>query len=483
VIDLRPVLFVVGLFLVILAVGMCLPLIADLATGEPDWAVFAASAAITLFVGGSLSLAYRPIGRFDLTTRDAFLLTTLVWIGAAAFGALPLAFSRLDLSYTDAVFEAMSGLTTTGSTVIVGLDDASAGVLLWRGVLQWMGGIGIVVMAAAILPFLRIGGMQLFRTESSDRSDKIVASVTQLSIAIVVLYTGFTVVCAFMLMGVGMSAFDAAIHAAAAVSTGGFSTKDASVGFYDSAAIELILVLFMVLGGATATLFLQIPGGRFRQLWTDSQMRWYLGMLVVATLVVAGWQWWVNARPLLQALRESCFNVVSVVTTTGFASADYTTWGALPNVMFFFLTFVGGCTGSTSGAVKLFRLMVFGAVIRAQFIRLIHPRAAMQPSYDGRPIDEGVLSSVLTFVMLYGVTFAVLACGLGLTGLDLVTSLSGAATALGNVGPGLGEIIGPAGNFSTLPDAAKWMLTAGMLLGRLELLTIFVILTPAFWRS
>ncbi|MBM3572195.1 MAG: TrkH family potassium uptake protein [Alphaproteobacteria bacterium] len=482
-VDLRPVLFVTGLFLSILAVGMCVPAIADLALSDRDWRVFAASAAVTMFTGVSLSLANRPKGRFDLSLRGAYLLTTISWAGASFFGSLPFMFSDQRLGLADAVFETMSGLTTTGSTVIVALDNQPVGILLWRGILQFLGGIGIIAMAVAILPFLRIGGMQLFRTESSDRSDKILPSVTQLAVHLVMIYTAFVALCAMALALAGMGPLDASTHAMSALATGGFSTKDASIGHYDSVAIELILIVAMAVGGATFTLYVRAWRGDFRALLRDSQLRWYLGMFATASLAIAAWQWLANGMAPLTALRHASFNVASVMTTTGFASTDFGQWGPFPGVIFFLLMFVGGCTGSTSGAIKVFRFQVLYAVVRTQLRRTLYPHATFMPTYVGRAIDEGVIASVMTFITLYVVVWAALSLGLALCGLDIVTALTGAATALGNVGPGLGEIIGPTGTFQPLPEAAKWMLTLGMMLGRLELLTVLLLLTPVFWRG
>jgi trk system potassium uptake protein TrkH len=482
-IDFRPVLFVTGLFLAILAGGMCVPAIADLALGDKDWRVFAASAAVTMFTGVSLSLASRPKDRFDLSLRGAYLLTTMSWAAASFFGALPFMFSDLRLSLADAVFETMSGLTTTGSTVIVGLDNQPVGILLWRGILQFLGGIGIIAMAVAILPFLRIGGMQLFRTESSDRSDKILPSATQLALHLLVIYTAFVALCAMALALAGMGPLDASTHAMAALATGGFSTKDSSIGHYDSVAIELILIVAMAVGGSTFTLYVRAWRGNFRAILADTQLRWYLGAFAIASLAIAAWQWLVNGMPPFTALRHATFNVVSVMTTTGFASTDFGQWGPFPGVIFFLLMFVGGCTGSTAGAIKVFRLQVLYEIVRAQLRRTLYPHATFTPTYEGQSITESVMASVMTFITLYVVVWALLSLGLALTGLDLLTALTGAATLLGNVGPGLGEIIGPSGTFQPLPEAAKWMGTLGMMLGRLELLTVLLLLTPTFWRK
>ncbi|WP_374444129.1 TrkH family potassium uptake protein [Stella sp.] len=480
---LRPVLHIIGLLLGIVAAAMTLPALLDWADGSDGWRAFAASAAATLFVGGGLMLACQPERRVDLTVRQTFVLTGASWVLICGFAALPFVFGASRLSYSAAYFEAMSGLTTTGSTVIVGLDRMPRGILLWRALLHMLGGVGIVVMAVAILPFLRIGGMQLFRTESSDRSDKLLPRVSQMASAIVVVYFVLVGVCLALLWAVGMHFFDALCHTLATISTGGFSTYDASVGQFRSPAVEVVITVFMLLGGTTLSLFIRFARGDFRPLRLDTQLHWYFGIFLAFSAAIALWQVVVNGALPLDAIRVSAFTVASILTTTGFATEDYSLWGAFPVACIFFLTFLGGMTGSTSGGIKIFRLQVFYSVAKVQIDRLMQPHRVILPLFNGKAVAEPIVFSVLAFLTLYGMSFGLISLGLGLFGLDLVTALSGAATALGNVGPGLGEVIGPAGNFSTIPDGALWILSFGMLLGRLELLTVFVLFTPAFWRD
>lgn len=480
---LRPVFHVIGLLLSVLAATMTLPAIVDWADGNPDWHAFALASALTLFAGIGLALACQPGGRIELTVRQTFVLTVTAWIAICAFGALPLVLGQAGLGYPAAFFETMSGLTTTGSTVMVGLDRAPHGVLLWRSLLVLLGGAGIVVMAVAILPFLRIGGMQLFRTESSDRSDKLLPRVSQMAGAIIAVYLLLVLACLAFLWGAGMSFFDALCHAIGAIATGGFANYDSSIGFFRSPAIEVIVTVFMLLGGTTLFLFLRFARRDFRPFRNDTQLHWYFGIFFLFSAGIALWQVAVNDADPLHAIRTSAFSVASILTTTGFATEDYTLWGAFPIACFFFLTFVGGMTGSTAGGIKIFRLQVLCSIARVQIDRLMQPHRVILPIFNGRPIAEPIVFSVLAFLTLYGISFGLIAMGLALFGLDFVTSLSGAAAALGNVGPGLGEVIGPAGNYSTVPDGALWILSFGMLLGRLELLTVFVLFTPAFWRD
>ena len=461
---------------------MGIPALADAAVGHPDWQVFALSAALTLFVGGALVLTNRTRG-IRLTIRQAFVLTTASWVVLAAFASLPFAFSDLGLSFTDAFFEAMSGITTTGSTVISGLDSAPPGILLWRALLQWLGGIGIIVVAVGVLPILRIGGMQLFRMESSDSSEKVLPRVTQVAAGIGLIYIALTAICAASYRLAGMTSFESVVHAMTTIATGGFSTSDASVGHFDSAPIEWIATVFMVTGALPFVLYLQAVRGKPGLLIRDSQVQWFLSIVAVGILSLAAWQWLENGSALGLAIRQAAFNVVSIITGTGYATTDFSQWGGFALAAFFLFMFIGGCAGSTSCGIKVFRFQVLYATARVQMSRLTQPHGVFIPLYNRRPISEAVAASVMGFFFLFVVCFAVLALLLGMLGLDFLTSVSGAASAMANVGPGLGEIIGPAGTFASLPDAAKWLLAAGMLLGRLELFTVLVLFTPAFWRG
>ncbi|MBF0306403.1 MAG: TrkH family potassium uptake protein [Alphaproteobacteria bacterium] len=482
-IDVRPVLFINGLVFLVLAAAMGVPAVVDFVLQDLDWQVFLASGMVTGFAGFVLMFGNRPRGRLNLTTRQAFLFTTSAWVGAAAAGALPFVFSNLEMSVADSYFEAMSGLTTTGATVIVGLDSKPYGILLWRAILHWLGGIGIIVMAVALLPMLRIGGMQLFRMESSDKTEKVKPRVSQIASAILVVYVVLTVVCAVALWAAGMTAFEAICHAMATLSTGGFSTSDGSIGHFESPTIEWIVTVFMAIGGTTFVLFITPWKHNRWSLLYDSQVGWYVTFVLFFSAAVALWYWAVSDVSAHQAVRHATFSVISVVTTTGFAAADYSTWGGFAEVTFFILTFIGGCTGSTSGGIKVFRFQVLFAMAGVHLKRLLHPHGVFVIDFNKQNISDVVVRSVSSFVVLYFVCFAALSLALTMVGLDVVTALTGAATAIGNVGPGLGPIIGPAGNFEPLPDAAKWLLSFGMLLGRLELLTVIVLFLPSFWRS
>ena len=480
--QVRPVLFILGILLATLGLAMAVPLAVDFARGQPNWSSFAYSAMACEMVGGILivSTMFDPL---KLSLRQGFLLTTLSWFTLSAFGALPFFLGEPGVSYTDAFFEASSGLTTTGSTVLVHLDNLSAGILMWRALLQWMGGIGIIVMAIAMLPYLSVGGMQLFRMESSDQSEKILPRAAQLATATVVAYLVLSVLCAASYWLAGMTTFDAIIHSMTTISTGGYSTYDASLGHFSNTSIQWIATFFMTAGALPFVVYIRAIRERPSVFWKDSQVRHFLSGLAAVIVVLAFWLWAARGVGVWDCLRLAAFNVVSIVTTTGFASADYSQWGAFATIIFFFLTFVGGCTGSTSGGIKILRLELAGIAIGNQLHRQLIPHGVFPVKYMGRSLPEEVTESVMNFLFVFIGVFVALVSGLSVLGLDFLTAASGAATAIANVGPGLGDIIGPAGNFAALPDAAKWMLTAGMLMGRLEFLTVLVIFTRFFWRG
>lgn len=480
-IHFRPILFAIGLMLAILSAAMLVPALIDLADNNADWRAFFGAGVFTFFVGGLLVLMTYNENPVQLGIKDAFLLTTLSWVVLCAFAAVPLI--GVGLSYTDAFFEAMSGLTTTGSTVMTRLDVLPRGVLLWRALLNGIGGIGIVVMALLVLPYLRVGGMQLFHTESSDKSEKIVPRALELVTATAGVYFGLIVVCAIIYGLLGMTMFDAICHSMATLATGGFSTHDASFKFFDSPSIEWAGTFFMMAGALPFVVMIQALRGEPQALWRDEQVRGFLSFIAVLTLVLAIWHAVSHGVDFRTAVRMSAFNVTSIVTTTGFASDDYTTWGTFAVGVFFLLTFVGGCSGSTSGAIKIYRLQVAGMLTRRHFTHLMSPNRIVNLSYNGKRLSQDVPFSVVAFLAIYMATvgiFTVLLTGMGL---DLTTALSSAAQAIGNVGPGLGEIVGPSGNFAPLPAPAKWVLAFAMLLGRLELFTVLVLFRPEFWRT
>ena len=460
---------------------MFVPALADLVAGNPDWQVFLGAGFLTLFIGMSLFLTNRT-GATGLTLRQGFLLTTISWVVLVAFAALPFTFAELGLDYGDAFFEATAGLTTTGATVVTNLDTAPPGILMWRALLQWLGGIGIIVTAVALLPMLKIAGMQLFQTESSDQ-EKILPRTARISVSITTIYLVFTVSCFLAYWAAGMPPFSALCHAMTTVSTAGFSTHDSSIGVFDDTAIELIAILFMILGTLPFVIYIQIVRGRLVPLWRDFQVRWFFAILLSAIVILTIWRLTTTDLAFWLVIRQVAFNVTAIATTTGYASSDFSTWGGFATAIFFVLFFLGGCTGSTAGGIKMFRIHILAANIYTQLKRLSQPHGVFVAHYNTVQITEPVSQAVTAFFVIYIAAFFLLTLGLSAHGLDFLTSMSGAAAALGNIGPGLGTAIGPGGNYASLPDSAKLLLCLGMLLGRLELFTILVLFTPRFWRE
>ncbi|MBU2582835.1 MAG: TrkH family potassium uptake protein [Alphaproteobacteria bacterium] len=460
---------------------MLLPALVDFADGDADWLVFFSSSIATFFIGGLLILSNQDDQPVQLSVKDGFLLTTACWVVVAAFAAMP--FIGVGLNYTDAYFEAMSGLTTTGSTVLTKLDQLPRGVLLWRAILQGLGGLGIIVTAMIMLPFLRVGGMQLFQMEQSDRSEKVLPRALELTTAIASFYVAMIIACSLTYGALGMTAFDAVCHALTTVSTGGLSTHDESFGFFKSAPLEWACIVFMILGSLPFVVYIKAWRGNPSAIFEDAQVRGLLGFLLGVCLIVTFWLMTAREMHFAEALRKATFNVTSIVTTTGYASTDYTDWGTFAIGLFFLLMFVGGCAGSTTGGIKIYRLQVTGLLIRSHFVHLMSPNRVVTLVYNGRRLPADVPFSVVAFLAIYMSTVGLFTVVLAAMGLDLVTALSASAQAVGNVGPGLGEIVGPSGNYSGLPPLAKWILSFAMMMGRLELFTVLVLLRIEFWRN
>lgn len=479
--TLRIIGFIIGIFLITLAVSMVVPM-ATLVVFERtgDMPSFLWSSLITFVAGLGLVMPGRP-EHVHLRPRDMYLLTVSSWLVVCVFAALPFLLTQ-HISYTDAFFESMSGITATGATVLSGLDTMSPGILMWRSMLHWLGGIGFIGMAVAILPLLRIGGMRLFQTESSDRSEKVMPRSHMVAKSIVAVYVGITVFGSLAFWWAGMSPFDAINHAMSAISTGGFSTSDQSLAKWDIPAVHWVAVVVMILGSLPFTLYVATLRGHRKALIKDQQVQGLLAMLVATWLILGTWYWATTDLHWLDALRHVALNVTSVVTTTGFALGDYSMWGNFSLMLFFYLGFVGGCSGSTAGGIKIFRFQVAYILLKANLNQLIHPRAVIKQKYNGHRLDEEIVRSILTFSFFFAITICIIALLLSLLGVDWMTALTGAAGTVSGVGPGLGEVIGPAGNYASLPDAAKWILSGGMLLGRLEIITVLVLCMPAFWR-
>ncbi|SFX11506.1 TrkH family potassium uptake protein [Marinospirillum alkaliphilum] len=481
---LAPIIKLLGLLLLLLGAFKLAPIILLSIEGQQgDMQIFFYSMAITL-VSGGLMVVVGSLAPFNLRGRQIFLLTSLSWLVLSLFSSIPLLFGSTDLSISDAVFETVSGLTTTGATILSGLDTMSHGILLWRAILQWLGGIGIIVMGMAILPFLQVGGMRLFQSESSDWSEKAMPRSGTLAKAIGKVYVGLTLLCVFSYWLAGMNLFDAVVHGMTTSATGGFANYDASMGhFADTPSILWISILFMFLGALPFVLFVHLIQGRPMPMLMDSQVQALfkilisaVGILTLYLMTQQGWDWF-------EALTHATFNIVSVVTTTGYASSDYNAWGNFAVIFFLYLMFIGGCSGSTSGGFKVFRHQLSLMLMRNQMMTLLHPRGVFSQRYNGKPVPDDVIRSMVAFAFFFFATIAALALALSFMGLDFITSFTAAVTAVANVGPGLGDTVGPAGNFSSLPDAGKWLMCLGMILGRLEIVTFMILFTRAFWRA
>ena len=479
--SLRTLAFINGIFLITLAVSMLVP-VGTLLVFEQTRGInaFLWSSLITFVAGIALVAQGRP-QEGQLRPRDMYMLTVSSWVMVSIFAALPFIFAE-HASITDAYFESMSGITATGATIFTGLDSMSPGTLIWRSLLHWLGGIGFIAMAVAILPMLRIGGMRLFQTESSDRSDKVMPRSHMVAKYMVVAYVGLSGLAVLGFWLAGMGAFDAVNHAMSAIATGGFSTSDASLGKWQQPAIHWVAVVVMILGSLPFVLYVATLRGNYRALLRDEQVRGFIKVLLISWLALASWYTLTTELHWLEALRHVAVNITSVMTTTGFAVGDYHLWGPFASMIFFYLGFVGGCSGSTAGGLKIFRFQVAYILLKANLKQLVHPRAVIKQNYNRHRLDEDIARSILAFSFFFTITIAVLALALAMCGLDWITALTGAAATVSGVGPGMGPIIGPAGNYAGLPEIAKWLLTIGMLLGRLEILTVLVLLFPAFWR-
>lgn len=481
-IDLRPVAYVIGLLVSAMGVFMVFPMALDLAAGDPHWRAFFRSSVICLVAGGAMAIASANGATEGLTLQQIFILTTGVWVAMPAFGALPLILGEPGLSVTDALFESVSGMTTTGTTVIEGIDGLPLGTNLWRAILQWLGGLGIVIVAMLFLPVMKVGGMQFFRSEGFDTLGKVLPRALDISSALIQIYVWLTVACAVVYFALGMSGFEAVCHALTTVSTGGFSTSDRSFGLFQGPA-EYAAVIFMLLGSLPFIRFVQLAQGSIRPLLADSQVRAYLRWNAYAVVAIVAYELWRGGQSLPVLLRETTFNVVSTFSGTGFSSVDLSSWGPFPFVLLIVVGLIGGCTSSTGCSVKVFRYLILFEAIKVQIKRLHNPSSVNPLRYDGRPVGFDVVDSVIVFFTLFILTFGLLAVALGLAGLEFKTAVTAAWTSVANIGPVFGPEVGPTGAVHGFPEAAKWMMMAGMLVGRLELLSVYVLFMRRFWRS
>ena len=478
----KTVFFAIGVLLVILGAFMLIPFFVQFIYDEKN-NTFLLSALVTAFIGTLLVLTNLEENK-KLNLQQAFLLTTLSWLGIAIFGCLPFLLSNLNLSLVDAFFESMSGITTTGSTIITNLDDAPKSILIWRAILQWLGGIGVIVMAITILPLLNIGGMQLFRMESSDTAEKILPKTREITLIISIIYLALTFTCGISYWAVGMNIFDSIAHSMTTIATGGFSTYSGSIGHFQNPRIEIIAIIFIVLGSIPFIAYLKFVKGDKKIFLKDAQIKGLIYILIISALLMFLYLILNNKEySYLENLRISVFNVVSILSGTGYVTTDFSLWGKFPLIFFLFLMFIGGCAGSTTCGIKIFRFQILGRFILNQIKKLVYPHGVFSMKYNNEKISNTFVYSIITFIFIYFFIFFILAALLSLNGLDFVTSLSGSASAISNVGPGLGDVIGPNGNYSDLPSFSKLILSLGMLLGRLELFAVLVLFFPSFWKN
>ena len=478
----KTVFFAIGVLLIILGVFMLIPFFVQLIYDEKN-STFLSSALITAFIGILLVLTNLEEDK-KLNLQQAFLLTTLSWLSIAIFGCLPFLLANLNLSFVDAFFESMSGITTTGSTIITDLDNAPKGILMWRSIMQWLGGIGIIVMAITVLPLLNVGGMQLFRMESFDTTEKILPKTREVSLIISIIYLGLTFVCAIAYWRFGMNIFDSIAHAMTTIATGGFSTYSSSIGYFQNPQIEIISIIFIILGSVPFIAYLKFVKGDKKIFFKDVQIKGLIYILIISVLLMFLYLLLNNKEySFTENLRISTFNVVSILSGTGYVTSNFSLWGKFPLVFFLFLMFIGGCAGSTTCGIKIFRFQILGLFILNQIRKLVYPHGIFPMKYNNEKISNTFIYSIITFIFLYFFIFFILAALLSLNGLDFVTALSGSASAISNVGPGLGDVIGPNGNFSDLPNFSKLSLSLGMLLGRLELFAVLVLFFPSFWKN
>ena len=475
----KTVFFTLGILQIILGIFMLIPIFVQFFFNEIDSSFFGASI-ITIIFGTLFFLSNLDHDK-KLNLQQAFLLTALSWLSIAIFGSLPLIFSEVNFSFTNAFFESMSGITTTGSTIIPNLEEMPKAILLWRAILQWLGGIGIIVMAITLMPIMNVGGMQLFKISNSDSSEKILPKSKEIALRLIYIYSGLTTLCAISYKILGMNTFDSITHSMTTIATGGFSNYNESIGFFNSYSIEISAMIFIILGSLPFIAYIKFLNGNRRIFFSDIQIRTFLKIILISILILSIYLFLDKSSEL--NFRTVLFNVISILTGTGYVNAQFDNWGGFPLIIFIGLMFIGGCAGSTTCGIKIFRFQILYSFVLNQLKKIIYPKGIFVLKYNQSPVDDKFTASIISFIYMYLVIFFVITALLSLTGLDFITSISGAATSISNVGPGLGSTIGPNGNFSSLPDISKWILSFGMILGRLELFAILVLFLPSFWRN
>ena len=477
----KTVFFTLGALQIILGLSMIVPILAQFFYNQLD-SGFISSGLVTIVFGVLFLLSNLDHDK-KLNLPQAFLLTALSWLSIAVFGSLPFIFSEIELSITDAFFESMSGITTTGSTIITNLNETPKAILLWRGMLQWLGGIGIIVMAITLMPIMNIGGMQLFIISTSNTKEKILPKSKEISIRLIIVYLSLTLVCALFYKIFGMSFFDSIVHSMTTIATGGFSNYNESIGYFNSSLIELTSIVFIILGSIPFIAYIKYLNGDKKIFLNDTQIKTFIKIVIFSILLLFFYLSIKNQSFFEVNLRAISFNVISILTGTGYVTQNFSDWGHFPLIYFVILMFIGGCAGSTACGIKIFRVQILYQFISNQLKKIIYPRGIFKIKYENNNVDDKFLASIMSFIFLYILIFFIITALLSTSGLNFITSLSAAATSISNVGPGLGDIIGPNGNFSQLSDVSKWILSLAMILGRLELFAVLVLFIPSFWRK
>tara|TARA_B100000886_G_scaffold231064_1_gene161309 strand:+ start:5660 stop:7108 length:1449 start_codon:yes stop_codon:yes gene_type:complete len=478
----KTVFFLIGILLIVLGASMLAPYSLQIIFRENSHSFISASF-VTIFIGVLFVLANLE-REFKLNLRQTFLFSSLAWIMVALFGSLPFLLSTQNFSLSEAFFESMSGITTTGATIISDLDNSPKSILLWRAIMQWLGGIGIVVMAITILPLLKVGGMQLFKMEGPDSTEKILPRTIEVATIIISTYIALTFLCGFFYWTFGMSIFDSVSHAMTTIATGGFSTHNDSIGYFNSSNIEIVASVFIILGSIPFISYLKFAQGNKKVFFQDVQIKGLIYLLALSIFVMFLYLIFINYESnLFDKIRISSFNVISILSGTGYVTDDFGLWGKFSLIFFLLLMFIGGCAGSTACGIKIFRLQMLLIFLKNQIKKIISPNSVIILKYNNQKISDDFINSVIIFIFTFLFIFLIIAMLLSISGLDFITSISGAASSISNVGPGLGDIIGPNGNYKNIPDISKWILSAGMLLGRLELFAVLVLFFPSFWRN
>ena len=477
----KTVFFTLGILQIILGISMLIPILTQIIYSELD-SSFIGAAIISIIFGVLFFLSNLNHDK-KLNLQQAFLLTALSWLTIAIFGSLPFIFSNLELSITDSFFESMSGITTTGSTIISNLQEAPKSILLWRAMLQWLGGIGIIVMAITLMPIMNVGGMQLFKISSNDSSEKLLPKSKEVALRLIYVYLILTTFCALTYRIFGMSIFDSVTHSMTTIATGGFSNYNESIGHFNSLSIEISSMIFIILGSLPFIAYIKFLNGDKKIFFLDTQIKSFIKIIIFSVILLSLYMLFYTSDFSFINLRPIFFNVISILTGTGYVTGKFDVWGSFPLVFFLMLMFIGGCAGSTTCGIKIFRIQILYVFVVNQLKKIIYPKGIFLIKYDKNTIDDKFMASIISFIFLYLVIFFLLTALLTLSGLDFVTSISGAATSISNVGPGLGSTIGPSGNFANLPEFSKWILSFGMILGRLELFAILVLFLPSFWKD